>query len=90
MALFTFVLDYCGGTYVHQVDSPGPGAAMMAWASTMPLESIPSLCNADRAALLEAMRSESPQQVNGTRNVWCVSAIVGGHLALAHVVETVP
>lgn len=88
MALFTFVLDYRGGTYIHQVKAGNVRSATSAWVDTVPLTEIPSLMALARATPRRQMLVAPPALVTGTRQVWCLGAILDRKLALAHIVET--
>ena len=90
MALFTFVLDYRGGTYLDQMEGPDPRAALLSWAATTSLDRIAGLSEKSRVAFQRAMSLTRPIAVTQVSNVWCASGIVRGHLALVHFVETVP
>lgn len=88
MALFTFIMDYRGGTYVHQAIGTDQGAATVAWVEAMALENVASLTEESLASIREAILPQTPCEVSGMRNVWCLSAVVAEHLALVHVIAT--
>lgn len=90
MALFTFVLDYRGGTYLQQVEGPDPRAALVSWAATTSLDVVFGLSEKSRVPFQTALARSRPIAVKQVSNVWCASGIVRGHLALVHLVETVP
>jgi hypothetical protein len=89
MGLFTFVLDYRGGTYVSQ-------------ATCRTLEDLASVLDraidwkvlasnvSERAKqrFLEDVAEIPPSPIDGLRNVWCISARLGKSMAILHVVET--
>lgn len=89
MALFTIVLDHRGGTYVHQVIGDDPRSAVASWTETALPEVVP-LAEAGMVALRGRLSSDSPCPLDGMRNVWCSSFMLNGHLAIVHVVMTVP
>ncbi len=88
MALFTFVLDYRGGTYCDQAEGDEPSAAVKRWAETTSLDAIAGLTENSRAPFRQQMSSLRPSEIPGTCNVWCISGIARGHLALVHIVKT--
>jgi hypothetical protein len=88
MPLFTFIMEYSGGTYVSQVKSATPKSALKRWASELPVEQIEGLGSASKARLIEDVETEEPVRIAGLSNVWCSAALVRGKLALINVVRT--
>lgn len=88
MPLFTFIMDYRGGTYIRQVNAPSLTKALRHWANTFDQTEVKHLGISGKRALIKASAKDSPVPIDGTKNAWCFTAIVGGHLALANIVKT--
>jgi len=86
--LFTFVSEFRGTTYVSQVSASDEHDAVRVWADTLRRERPFGRAS---SYLAKAAGSEgfSPVVIGDLANVWCVSAVCGGHLMLADIVETV-
>jgi hypothetical protein len=85
--LYTFFLDYKGGTYVSQVRASSPLKALTAWAEALDYTKVNGLSRRARAKLAEKM-NQPPTPVEGVKNTWCCSALIRGQLALIHFNET--
>jgi hypothetical protein len=81
--LFTFILDYKGGTYISQVRST-LGDACEEWIRGL---AEPELNN-HKPELITEVQSQTPTPIDGLLNIWCVSALLQGELALVHIVKT--
>jgi hypothetical protein len=85
--LYTFVLDFDGGTYIAQVKGPALRDACELWLHTE-LEKIDALGQTERTKLIESVSDDEPAVVDSMKNVWCLSGLANGRLALVHVVKT--
>ncbi|APR84376.1 Hypothetical protein A7982_09725 [Minicystis rosea] len=90
MALFTFVLDYRGGTYVSQVQAGDPKAALREWIDVVELDAIHGLTSKSRDVFRAAFADERIVPLDGVTNVWCVGDLVRGKGALVNIIETRP
>jgi hypothetical protein len=90
MSLFTIIMDYDGGTYVHQIKALSPGDACRKWSSRLTVSDVYNLGPTGKKALIARMKSDEPVSLDGLENAWCVSAIIRGRLALINVVDTKP
>jgi len=88
MSLFTFVLDYRGGTYIQQVEAANEERAVEAWARVLNLDDIQGLTAKSRPMLQAKFLGQELAPVSGSKSVWCVSARLRGSLALVHVIRT--
>jgi hypothetical protein len=84
--LYTFVLDFDGGTYIAQVEGPLQDACE-AWLRGE-LGKIEALDRVGQQELIESISDEEPTLIDGLENVWCLSGVANGILALVHVVKT--
>ena len=89
MKLFTVVLDYQGGTYLWQAESNSIEELCVQldeainW-STLPL----SMSKRTITQFTSDIRSSRPVALDGLRNAWCMSAMLGKKLAILHFIET--
>lgn len=88
MALYTFILEYSGGTYMAQVHAASPKAAMKKWGQTLDISQIYGMNEDRKGALMQEIDSGKLILLGGMLNVWCTSAVVNDELALLHIVKT--
>ena len=88
MALYTLILDWDGGTYVHQTRGQSVHRAVGRWAEQLDVGLIPGMDVAAREQLVSAIREDDAVALDGLTNVWCCSALLHGKLALVHAVRT--
>jgi hypothetical protein len=89
MALFTIILDYCGGTYLFQVNADSPSKALWRWVNELKDEDMKQLM-ISRILLSSALRGGKPLPVHGVSNAWCCSATIDDRLLLINIIATVP
>ena len=85
--LFTVVLEYADGTYISQVRATNRRAALHAWLWLISKEKIPGIGKLAIQTLQHAL-TEDEVEVNGLKNVWCISCSLRRGLALINVVQT--
>jgi hypothetical protein len=88
MQLYTFFLDYRGGTYVSQVSAPSPALALKVWAETLSKTEIEKLGPKSKSDLIEKVQLDTPTALEGIKHTWCCSIVLRGHLALIHFTQT--
>lgn len=88
MGLYTFVMDYAGGTYVGQVEAADLVEAKAKWAREIDLSLVAGLDESDRAELVSEVDADSPAVLTGLRNAWCITASLSNGLALIHAIRT--
>ncbi len=82
---YTFVIEFLGGTYVHQSSGESPELALKAF---LRVASEEDEWTAHRVELLRALADETAAPVEGCQNVWCLSGFAGDYLFLIHIVAT--
>lgn len=82
---YTFVIEFLGGTYVHQATGDSPETALREY---LRFASEEDDWTAYRADLLRALVDEHAVPVEGCKGVWCISGFAGNYLFLIHIVET--
>ena len=88
MPLYTFIMEYAGGTYISQVKAPSPKSACVKWAQGLDVSQVSGFGGKSKELLIGHMRDESPVSINGVVNTWCASALIRGELALINFVQT--
>jgi hypothetical protein len=88
MPLYTFIMEYAGGTYISQVKASSPKSACLKWAQKLGDSEVQGLGLKGKESLIEQMKEETPVALDGVSNVWCNSALVRGKLALINLVRT--
>jgi hypothetical protein len=85
--IFTFVLDFKGGTYISQVSDISLAAAMARWANTRTDHDLAAwgLARIDVTKLVE---TDTPVALAGCHNVWCLSSSTDDGLILVNVIAT--
>jgi len=84
--VFTFVLEYKGGTYISQSTGPSLGGAIAKWAKTRADRDLTTwgLVQDD----LNEVAADTPVPLDGCRNVWCMSASRHQGLILVNIIAT--
>ena len=80
--VYTFVLDYRGGTSLHQCSADHLDAAVEQYLNAVEREAVLE----DSAELRKEFAGSPPVPVEGLRRVWCSSALLDGELALLHII----
>ncbi|MDC7685223.1 hypothetical protein PQU92_18220 [Asticcacaulis sp. BYS171W] len=90
-ALFTFVVEYDGGTYISQLQAEDVGAALLLWCDKFAdSEDIPKKTRKLSKTVREDIIEHEGEAVllNGLQNAWCISALRKNKLALINIVKT--
>jgi hypothetical protein len=85
--LFTFYLEYKGGTYISQVRAQSYKSAPTIWAEKLDTTVISQPEKDFKIKLLKSVEEEIPIPIEGISKTWCCSLL---HLnnALAHFTQT--
>src|SRR5208282_5868041 len=83
---YTFVVEFLGGTYVHQASGESPELALRAWLRLASSEHFE--WTAYRVELLRALLDQAAVPIEGCQNVWCMSGVAADHLFLIHIIGT--
>jgi hypothetical protein len=87
-SLFTFILDWKGGTYISQVSSETLNKAITTWADGFSFDEI-GVKNIVKSKFIVDVNNEVVEPVNGLKNVWCISPNIGDVMAIVHITETI-
>ena len=90
MALYTFFLEYRGGTYIAQVRASSPTAGVRKWAKSLDYEAVEGMSREAKEELVRYLHEgvERPVPIDGVQRTWCCTASPGDHFALINFVET--
>lgn len=88
MPLYTFFVDYKGGTYISQVRAASPSKATEVWAKKLKHITIQGMGDKSKERLAQELRDEGPVSIHGLERTWCSTALIQGHLVLINLVET--
>jgi hypothetical protein len=89
MPLYTFLMEFRGGTYCSQVHAASPKRAPAVWARKLNPEDVWGFGPSSRQQLEQDFKVWGFVPLDGTKNVWCHTAYIHGHPALINFVETV-
>ena len=81
---YTFVIEFRGGTYVHQAYGESPGLALRRWLCLASEEVFEFASH--RVELLRAIGETAAVPIDGCQNVWCLSGLAGDHIFLIHII----
>lgn len=88
--IYTFIMDYAGGTYVSQVEALSPLEALKVWAMSLDAAGIFGLGALGKKQLVKQATEETPAvaPLDQLINAWCWTAIARNNLALVNIVGT--
>lgn len=90
MSLYTFIMDYNGGTYISQFENSGSlSNACLGWAKKLKTSDILGFGEKSRKILLEQLKNEEIIPISDLQNCWCLSSLIRNNLALITIIETV-
>jgi hypothetical protein len=88
MELFTFIMDFSGGTYVSQVRSESVKTALSAWAKQLNPKDIYGMGVKMISLLQKEIDQETPVPLTGLSNAWFASVLIHGRSVFIHIVAT--
>jgi hypothetical protein len=89
MPLYTFFLEYRGGTYISQVRAQSSNSALRVWARTLNKTELSQLDTHTKSSLVEKVQSDIPIAIEGVKNTWCCTALLDQHMAIINFTQTV-
>lgn len=88
MPLYTFIMDFQGGTYISQVQASSPRSACIKWAENLEINEIEGMGEKGKTKLIEEMKKELPVPLKGVINVWFTAGSIRGKSANINLVQT--
>jgi len=88
--LYTFFMDYRGGTYITQVEAPNRKKAMLAWAENIDYKQIKYMGEKSKQAVKQQIEEGYDEEtpVEGLKFVYCFLAKINHHIAIVDIIET--
>jgi len=86
--LYTFILEYRGGTYISQVRAVNYKTAPQVWAEQLDLTGIAKPEKNFRDKLFASINSDKPTPIDGVAKTWCCSLIYVKQQSLVHFIQT--
>jgi len=86
LSLYTLILEYRGGTYISQIQSESPTAAVKKWSTTITDHNL-AAWGLDRTDLV-LLSGDNPIPVENCMNIWCLTGSAKNHLMLLNVIAT--
>lgn len=87
MSIFTFIVDYMGGTYLKQVVADDVESAIGAWVAGLHETDLGELRGEQIEHARMKLLNDTPGPITGLTSVWCIQARVQNHLMIVHIVE---
>ena len=88
MPLYTFIMEYAGGSYVSQVKASSPKSACVKWARELNGSAVEGLDQRSKSALVKEMNEGKPTPIKTTLSVWCTTALIRGKVAIITLIQT--
>jgi hypothetical protein len=89
MAMFTFIMEFRGGTYVSQVKAASVAAAFVEWSKRLQVDEIQYLGPTGKAEIIGMAKEAEPTLLKGLINVWFESFAIKQGFARVNIVKTV-
>ena len=87
--LYTFIMEFGGGTYIKQIEANSLKESLEKWLSLLDYREISGAGSGFAEYFINMSEEIDPVMVNGIKNVWCFSGIPMRQYCLVNVVMTV-
>ncbi|NLR69003.1 hypothetical protein HGH92_32175 [Chitinophaga varians] len=88
MDIYTFIMEFRGGTYISQVKENDVNTAMILWSKSLQLTQVKFLGRKGILELQDEIKSESPTRIRDVDNVWCFCLRIKSGLLMVNVIKT--
>lgn len=90
-SLFTFIMEYLGGTYITQIMSVDLESAINEWINNLDSNQIDGLTLKDKNNLIKNRMFLEPILIEGCKNVWNIDTVINkkNQIAIINIVKTV-
>lgn len=91
MNLYTFIMDYKGGTYISQAEAVNEQEGMLSWIKNLDTTQIKGFSKSDKRRTIENGFSDDHKAVPITAmpNVWCFDVRTKKGFAIINIILTV-
>jgi hypothetical protein len=88
--LYTFIMDYLGGTYISQIEAEDTNQAMDLWIENLETKQIKGFSKSDKKKLVEVGFSDDNKDtpIAGIRNVSCFDIRTKKGFAIINIIKT--
>lgn len=87
--MFTFILEFRGGTYISQVDSTILSRAIIDWGEKLQSIDIKYLGLTGKTEILSMLNEAEPIALEGLKNAWFLSLSIRQGFLSVNIVKTV-
>lgn len=88
LELYTFILEYRGGTYISQFEATTPEKALERWIEEHDNSVIWKLKDKHTKQIREWCEESGPVEIRDNTNVWCFIFYIKDHRGLLNFVKT--
>jgi len=88
LALFTFLMEFEGGTYLSQIRATSAEAALEKWVHGLDVKKIEGMTAAIKRQFVEWLPEARPVAVDGLKSAWCSGFVSRSRSALVHFIRT--
>lgn len=88
LSLYTFVLEFKGGTYLSQVRASSPKESKEKWAIKVYEKGDIDLSGCTKREFIKLLRDDEMVSVTTCSKVWCSTFLIFDDLGLIHIIET--
>lgn len=85
--MYTFFLEFDGGTFISQYKSTSLENAILQWSKKLSLSAIGARDIYKNSFLLD-VKKEAVVNVVDVESVWCISPYIGKEIAIVHIIGT--
>ncbi len=87
--LYTFILEFLGGTFIYQIKGVSPEDAMLNWVNKLNLEEIGAKDYTVKDIINDIkLLEKKPNNIEDVKNVWCIGFEINDEYALTHIIKT--
>lgn len=88
MKVYTFIMEFRGGTYISQVSSNSLKNSVQNWAQNLNINEINFFDQQSQKELVELVVDNKPIGISGLLNIWCLSLSLKRGFVLITIVQT--
>jgi hypothetical protein len=86
--MYTFLVEYRGGTYISQLPCDTLDKSISEWSKTLVAENIKYLGPLMKKEIAILLKDEEPVKIKGVNNVWLLMLCLKTGTMLIHIIKT--
>lgn len=86
--LYTFIMDFRGGTYISQIKAKGLTEACEKWLEKLSTKDVKYLGSKTKMELYNELKNEMVTPINGVDNIWIMNFLPFGYYITVHIIKT--